>query len=248
MSGSSAGCDRALKQLRTYLGRVFRDVGRKIAGNTALEGKFARLLGLVERLMAQKPKDKDKLYALHAPEVVCIAKGKARTPYEFGAKVGIAVTNREGLVLAAKAFAGNPYDGHTLAETLDQATSVSGVTPERIYVDKGYRGHNYTGAGEVMIAGRRRGLSATMRRELRRRSAIEATIGHMKTDGRLDRNFLLGQAGDAINALLAAAGHNLRLVLAALALWLAFILAAIAKAIANANTSARLLPAKPSMT
>lgn len=235
---------RALKQLRTYLGRVFRDVGRKIAGNAALESKFARSLGLVERLMAQKPKDKDKLYALHAPEVVCIAKGKARTPYEFGAKIGIAVTNREGLVLAAKAFAGNPYDGHTLAETLDQATSVSGVAPERIYVDKGYRGHNYTGAGEVMIAGRRRGLSATMRRELRRRSAIEATIGHMKTDGRLDRNFLLGQAGDAINALLAAAGHNLRLVLTALALWLAFLLAAIA----NANTAVRLLPAKLSMT
>ena len=239
---------RALKQLRTYLGRVFRDVGRKIAGNTALESKFARLLGMVERLLAQKPKDKDKLYALHAPEVVCIAKGKARTPYEFGAKIGIAVTNREGLVLAAKAFAGNPYDGHTLAATLDQATSVSGVEPERIYVDKGYRGHNYTGAGEVMIAGRRRGLTVTMRRELRRRSAIEATIGHMKTDGRLDRNFLLGHAGDAINALLAAAGHNLRLVLTALALWLAFILAAIANAIANANTSARLLPAEPSMT
>jgi transposase, IS5 family len=235
---------RALKQLRTYLGRVFRDVGRKIAGNTALESKFARLLGLVERLMAQKPKDKDKLYALHAPEVVCIAKGKARTPYEFGAKIGIAVTNREGLVLAAKAFTGNPYDGHTLAATLDQARSVSGVAAERIYVDRGYRGHDYVGAGEVMIAGRRRGLSATMRRELRRRSAIEATIGHMKTDGRLDRNFLLGQAGDAINALLTAAGHNLRLVLAALALWLAFILAAFAKA----NTSARLLQAEPSMT
>jgi transposase, IS5 family len=238
---------RALKQLRTYLGRVFRDVGRKIAGNTALKG-IARLLGLVERLMAQKPRDKDKLYALHAPEVVCIAKGKARTPYEFGAKVGIAVTNREGLVLAARAFAGNPYDGHTLAATLDQARSVSGVMAERIYVDKGYRGHDYAGAGQVMIAGRRRGLSATMRRELRRRSAIEATIGHMKTDGRLDRNFLLGQAGDAINALLAAAGHNLRLVLAALALWLAFLLAAIAQAIATANTSARFLRAQPSMT
>jgi IS5 family transposase len=235
---------RALKQLRTYLGRVYRDVGRKIAGNAALESKFARLLGLVERLLTQQPKDKDKLYALHAPEVVCIAKGKARTPYEFGAKVGIAVTNREGLVLAARAFTGNPYDGHTLVATLDQATSVSGVAPERIYVDKGYRGHNYTGAGAVMIAGRRRGLSATMRRELRRRSAIEATIGHMKTDGRLDRNFLLGQAGDAINALLAAAGHNLRLVLTALAFWLAFLLAAIA----NANTSARLLAAEPSMT
>ena len=166
---------RALKQLRTYLGRVFRDVGRKIAGDAAQESKFARLLGLVERLLAQKPKDKDKLYALHAPEVVCIAKGKARTPYEFGAKIGIAVTNREGLVLAAKAFAGNPYDGHTLAATLDQARSVSGVAAERIYVDKGYRGHDYAGAGQVMIAGRWRGLSATMRRELRRRSAIEAT-------------------------------------------------------------------------
>jgi transposase, IS5 family len=239
---------RALKQLRTYLGRVFRDVGRKIAGNAALEGKFARLLGLVERLMAQKPKDKDKLYALHAPEVVCIAKGKARTPYEFGAKVGIAVTNREGLVLAAKAFAGNPYDGHTLAATLDQAACISGVAAERIYVDKGYRGHDYAGTGTVMIAGRRRGLSATMRRELKRRSAIEATIGHMKTDGRLDRNFLLGQAGDAINALLAAAGHNLRLVLAALALWLAYVLAAIAKPIAIADTSTRCLRAQPSMT
>src|SRR5215472_11832632 len=141
---------RALKQLRTYLGRVFRDVGRKIAGNTALESKFARLLGLVERLMAQKPKDKDKLYALHAPEVVCIAKGKARTPYEFGAKVGIAVTNREGLVLAAKAFAGNPYDGHTLAATLDQATSVSGIPParslrhhaSRAQTTIGHRGHH----------------------------------------------------------------------------------------------------------
>jgi hypothetical protein len=84
--------------------------------------------------------------------------------------------------------------GHILAETLDQATSDSGVAPERIYVDKGCRGHNCTGAGEVMIAGRRRGLTPPMRRELRRRSAIEAAIGHMKTDGRLDRNFLL--AGD----------------------------------------------------
>lgn len=238
---------RALRQLRTYLGRVYRDVGRKIAGNPALETRFARLLGLVERLMAQKPKDKDKLYALHAPEVVCLAKGKTRTPYEFGAKIGIAVTNREGLVLAAKAFAGNPYDGHTLAATLDQARAVSGVAAERIYVDKGYRGHDYAGHGRVMIAGSRRGLTATMRRELKRRSAIEATIGHMKTDGRLDQNFLLGHAGDAINALLAAAGHNLRLVLNALALWLAFLMAAIARGIAKTNTSTRLLQTQPAM-
>ena len=122
-------------------------------------------------------------------------------------------------MLAAKAFEGNPYDGHTLAATVAQATVLSGREPERVYVDKGSRGHDYKGAAAVLIAGRKRGLTPTMKRELKRRSAIEATIGHMKTEGRLDRNWLLGHAGDAINALLAAAGHNLRLALNALALF-----------------------------
>lgn len=88
-----------------------------------------------------------------------------------------------------------------------------------------------------MIAGQKRGLTPTMRRELRRRSAIEATIGHMKTEGRLDRNWLLGHAGDVVNALLAAAGRNLRLILHALALWLAWILAALRTSIAEIDTS-----------
>ncbi|MDD9928984.1 MAG: IS5 family transposase [Rhodospirillaceae bacterium] len=215
---------RDLKRLRTSLGRVFRDVGRKIAGNAELEARFARLLALVERVLTQKAGDKDKLYALHAPEVVCISKGKARQRYEFGAKVGIATTNREGLVLAARAFEGNPYDGHTLAATVAQAAAMTGVEPARIYADKGYRGHDYEGPSSVMLSGQRRGLTPQMKRELRRRSAIEATIGHMKTDGRLDRNWLLGHAGDAVNALLCAAGHNLRLILNALSLFLAWIL------------------------
>ncbi|MGY3333466.1 IS5 family transposase [Mesorhizobium sp. USDA 4775] len=228
---------RELKRLRTYLGRVFLDISRKIAGNGELEVRFARLLGLVERLLVQKPKDKNKLYSLHAPEMICISKGKARTPYEFGCKVGIATTNREGLVLAAKSFEGNPYDGHTLAATVDQAVEIGGVEPDRIYVDKGYRGHDYKGSGSVMIAGHRRGLTATMKRELKRRSAIEATIGHMKTDGRLDGNFFLGHVGDAINALLVAAGHNLRLILATLALWRALILLALDASAAKPDTS-----------
>jgi transposase, IS5 family len=221
---------RELKKLRTYLGRVYRDICRKIAGNAVLEDRLARLLGLVERLLAQNPKDKDKLYSLHAPEVVCISKGKARTPYEFGAKVGIATTNREGLVLASVAFERNPYDGHTLDHTVAQAVEIGGIDPERIYVDKGFRGHDYKGPATVFIAGQKRGLTPTIRRELKRRSAIEATIGHMKTDGRLDRNYLLGHDGDAINALLVAAAHNLRLVIKAIALWRAYILAAITTA------------------
>lgn len=227
---------REIKRLKTFLGRVYRDICRKIAGNTGLEARFARLLGLVERLLAQKTRDKNKLYALHAPEVACIAKGKARTPYEFGAKVGIATTNREGLVLAAKTFGGNPYDGHTLANTVAQAVEMTGAEPERIYADKGYRGHDYEGEAAVMLSGRKRGLSPQMKRELKRRSAIEATIGHMKTDGRLDRNFLKGQAGDAMNALLAAAGHNMRLIVNALAILLAWIVSATNKAAKMAKT------------
>jgi IS5 family transposase len=227
---------REIKKLKTFLGRVYRDIVRKIAGNAALEARFARLLGLVERLLTQKTKDKNKLYALHAPEVACIAKGKARTPYEFGAKVGIATTNREGLVLAAKSFDGNPYDGHTLSDTVAQAAQITGVDPERIYADRGYRGHNYEGEASVMLSGHKRGLSSQMKRELKRRSAIEATIGHMKTDGRLDRNFLKGQTGDAINALLVAAGHNMRLILNALAFWLAWIMSVTEKTVKIVKT------------
>ena len=129
-------------------------------------------------------------------------------------------------MLAAKAFEGNPYDGHTLADTVAQAARMSGVEPSRIYADKGYRGHDYEGEASVMLSGRKRGLTPQMKRELKRRSAIEATIGHLKTDGRLDRNFLKGHAGDAINALLAAAGHNMRLILNALAILLAWIMVA----------------------
>lgn len=216
---------RELRRLRTYLGRVHRDLGRKIAGDDGLQAHFGRLLGLIERLLSQQPKDKNKLYSLHAPEVACIAKGKARTPYEFGCKVGIAATNREDFVVAAKAFAGNPYDGHTLAATLDQAEAMSGVTARRVYVDRGYRGHDVADKDRVYIAGRKRGVTPTIRRELRRRSSIEAAIGHMKTDGRLDRNHLLGTEGDATNAILAAAGYNLRQILRRLRLFFALVLA-----------------------
>ncbi|KLK89901.1 hypothetical protein AA309_28775 [Microvirga vignae] len=113
----------------------------------------------------------------------------------------------------SKALEGNPYDGHTLTATLDQVIAVSGVEPDRLYVDSGYCGHDYVRKERVFIARQRRGLTPTIRRELRRRSAIEPMIGHMKADGRLGRNHLLGSAGDAMNALLVAAGHNLRLIL-----------------------------------
>lgn len=194
------------------MGRVARDLSRKLAERPGLAPYFTRPLALVEQLLAQHQTDHAKLDALHAPEVECLAKGKAHQRYEFGVKVSIAATNREGLVLGMLALPGTPYDGHTLSAALAQAERVSATAVARAYVDRGYRGHGLD-ERRVFIAGRRRGITPTIRRELRRRSAIEPVIGHMKTDGRLDRNFLAGTRGDAINALLCGAGYNLRLIL-----------------------------------
>jgi IS5 family transposase len=142
---------RELKRLKTYLGRVYRDVARKVTGDEGLALRFAGLLGLTERLLMQERTSKNKLYSLHAPEVVCIAKGKAHRPYEFGSKVAVAVTNREGFVLASKSLEGNPYDGHTLSTTMDQLVAMTDVAPSRIYVDQGYRGQDYAKTVRVFI-------------------------------------------------------------------------------------------------
>jgi IS5 family transposase len=168
---------------------------------------------------------------------VCIAKGKAHRPYEFGSKVALAVTNREGFVLASKALEGNPYDGHTLSTTIDQVVAMTDVEPARVYVDQGYRGHDYAKTDRVFITRQRRGLTPTIKRQLRRRSAIEPMIGHMKADGRLGRNHLLGAAGDAMNALLVAAGHNLRLILNWLRLFVAWLMAALISSFAQSDTA-----------
>ena len=221
---------RHVRRLRTFLGRLHRDVGRKLAGRPDLEAAFATARDRIARLLAQRPQDRGKLCALHAPEVECIGKGKARVRYEFGVKLGLAVTNACApggqFVLGARALPGNPYDGHTLAAQIAQAERLTGVRVERAYVDRGYRGHD-ADKGRVFIARQRRGgLTPTIRRELRRRNAVEPVIGHMKSDGLLERCRLAGSVGDAVNAVLAAAGHNLRLLLAWLRPLCAWLLAA----------------------
>lgn len=221
---------RWVRKMRTWLGRLDRDIGRKIAGKEALKAAFAVARERVARILTQKAGDTDKLYALHAPEVECIAKGKARTRYEFGVKTSIAVTNARTaggqFIVGMQALAGNPYDGHTLTGQIAQVERLTGIAVERAYVDRGYRGHKHTGKAEVYIAHTRGISSPTIRRELRRRNAIEPIIGHTKSDGLLERNHLAGATGDAINAILVAAGHNMRLLIAWLtALWRALITA-----------------------
>ena len=218
---------RALKFLRTRLGRVIRDIRRKIAGDSAREAKFAHLLALALRVRQQDQRQRGpKVYALHAPEVECIGKGKARTPYEFGCKVSIATpaTKPKGgqFVLHAQALHGNPYDGHTLGPVIAAMTRQNGVTPTRIHVDKGYRGHTHP-RFTVWISGQVRNTTATIRREMKRRAAVEPVIGHLKAEHRMDRNYLKGRHGDRANAILAAAGFNFSLLLR----WLARLLRAL---------------------
>ena len=218
---------RELKRLRVYLGRVVRDIRRKIEGNSALMDVFRRPLWLAERVATQLKRDPfPKVYSLHAPEVECIGKGKAAKPYEFGCKVTVATTNVRSpggqFVVHIDALHGNPYDGHTLKAAVETAEAWTGVTVKRIYVDKGYRGHGLD-RFKVWRSGNKAPTEA-IRRELRRRSAIEPVIGHMKNDGLLDRNFLKGKDGDRINAILSGAGHNFRLLLRWLRLLLSLIL------------------------
>lgn len=210
---------RCTRKLRTILGRVIRDLERKLPEPPG--ERLRELLTLAKRLHRQERHDKGKLYSVHAPEVECISKGKAHKRYEFGCKAALAATSKGGWVLAAQALEGNPYDGHTLRSTMDRIVATSGVEPEHAYVDLGYRGHDYEGECEVHVGRRRRGSTPeALWRWMKRRAAIEPTIGHLKEDRRMERCRLKGAEGDKINAVLSAAAMNFSKLLAALgALW-----------------------------
>ena len=167
----------------------------------------------------------------------CIGKGKAHRPYEFGVKVSVATTlahSKGGQFIAhVKALPGNLYDGHTLETVIPEIEAQIGASLSRIVADRGYRGHNAPPDHKmkVYISGQKRGVTDAIKRDLRRRSAVEPVIGHAKSEHRMGRNFLKGAHGDAANAVLAAAGYNFRRLLAWLAiLWRVFVMAMLADA------------------
>jgi transposase, IS5 family len=212
---------KALKQLKTLVGRVQRDIERQLpAQPEAVRSAFDKTLAKTRRILSQQRQDKNKLYSFHAPEVECIAKGKAHKKYEFGVKVGITVTNKSNFVLGARSFPGNPYDGHTLESCLEQAEILSGIRAKEVFVDLGYRGVDVPNV-TIYKARQKRGINTRrLKRALKRRNAIEPVIGHLKNDGLLRRNYLKGEIGDAMHAILCGAGHNIRLILRQLRIFL----------------------------
>lgn len=210
---------REQKKLRIYLGRVIRDIERKCPEPAGL---LATMLERAKQIFGQNRNDSNKLYSMQAPEVECIAKGKAHKKYEFGCKVSLVSTSENSWVVGVQAIHGNPYDGHTLKDSLDQAQAVSGWRPKHAYCDKGYKGApavlNNT---EIHLANRKKkSMKASEWKWYRRRSGIEPIIGHAKQDHRMDRNYLKGKEGDKINAILAGCGFNIRKLLRAILLWL----------------------------
>ena len=214
---------KTVRRQRTVLGRLLREVQRKQQAAPALEQtalqQALQKAGQLHAQTAQRANrgGKGKLYAWHAPEVECISKGKARTPYEFGVKAGICTTLKGNLIVGARSFTGNPYDGHTLHEQLEQAAILmqeSGVRPKTAVVDLGYRGVDALNKGvQVLHRGKYQSLTPRQRKLLKRRQSIEPVIGHLKADHRMDRCWYKGHEGDALRTVLSAVGFNLRWLL-----------------------------------
>lgn len=199
------------KKLKTLLGRVHRDVSRKVKeGNQKLHD----LMNVTKRLLEQKRADKNKIYSIHEPEVECIAKGKINKKYEFGNKVSVVTTATSNWVVGMLSLKKNAYDGHTLIAALQQVEKIIGNTPKQAVCDLGYRKHGYEGLCKVQIVKRNsKNLKRSERYWWKRRNAIEPLIGHLKAKNRLERNRLKGLAGNGINAVLAGSGINLRKIL-----------------------------------
>ena len=207
------------RKLRTNLGRVIREIERQ---QPAADGKLGVLLETVKRIHTQVRQDKSKVYSVHEPMVACIAKGKAGKKYEFGNKVSVAVCSEGGWILGALSLEENPYDGHTLTPQLEQVRRVVGEKVKETYVDMGYKGHGHRGPETVYVDKKRRGTTPKrLWKRMKRRAAVEPTIGHLKSEHRLERNRLKGIAGNALNALLSAAAMNFgKLLGAVLRFWL----------------------------
>ena len=227
---------KAVKRQRTILGVVMREVQRKLdahkaaaaaggasaheASSTKAHSDLLTLMERAERIRTQQRNTKNKLYALHAPEAECISKGKARNPYEFGVKVSLAVTHKQGLMVGARSFPGNPYDGHVLSAQLEQTANLlqdTGRAPKQVIVDLGYRGVDADNPDvQIIHRGKYKSLTDHEKRLLKRRQSIEPLIGHTKADHRMDRCWLQGAVGDALHALSCAAGYNIRWLLRAI--------------------------------
>jgi len=203
---------KALKRLQRIAIKIHRDLDGKLKSGQISE--YDRVMEIILRVLTQKRADHHKIYSIHEPEVLCIAKGKEHKPYEFGGKSSFAYTRNGGILVGAMAVDGNMYDGHTLKPQLEQVRELTGKTPKKAIVDRGYRGNDWIDRTEVVMPKRLKRESYYKRRmrkaRCQSRAGVEGLISHLKHDHRLLRNYLKGVNGDKINTLLAASAYNMK--------------------------------------
>jgi len=201
----------AERKLKTIAGRVTRDLERKL--NPVQLSDYKPIINIFYAILKQKKSDRNKIYSIHEPGVRCIAKGKEAKKYEFGNKSGIALSRKHGIIVSAIGFEGNPYDGHTLDDQLNQIERLTGKRPKVAIVDRGYRGKKKIGETEICSPKPIKNATAYRKRKVRlrfrARAGIEPVIGHIKHDHRMLRNYLKGTLGDKVNTIMAATGFNL---------------------------------------
>ena len=204
---------KVVKKMKTMAGALIRELHRKLPVE-ALE-RHRKKLDLYERFRLQKRKDKNKIYSLHEPDILCISKGKAHKKYEFGRKASIVVTKTTGIIVGAMSFTKNVFDGHTLPDVLEQCGEITGSRPSIAICDRGYKGKKQGGDTQILIPGRPKKTDTPYQRRkarqrFRRRAAIEPVIGHLKHDHRMARSYLKGAVGDAVNVFMACAAFNFK--------------------------------------
>lgn len=206
----------ATRKIKTIAGRVVRDIDRKM--NDKQREKYQGELTIFKLILKQEKTSKNKIYSIHEPQTLCIAKGKEAKPYEFGNKVSIVKTRKSGIIIGALSFKENLYDGHTLEPQLEQVKRLTNHQPNVGIADRGYRGRKTVGETQILTPKQLPASASNYERQktrkrFRARAGIEPVIGHIKHDHRMLRNYLSGELGDSMNNLLAAAGFNMKKML-----------------------------------
>ena len=208
-----AKAKKALRRLRTIAGVLMRELERCLKPSL-LEAQVENF-EMYRQVLAQKPKDKNKIYSLHEPDIYCVGKGKDHKPYEYGRKASVVSTVKGNIIIGVESHDEHTHDSKTLKSALEQAHQFRDKDIEMAVVDRGYRGAKKHVSCEVLLPNRPLKKDSAYQRQkkrilCRKRAGIEPIIGHLKQDYRLSRNWLKGSQGDAINLLMTACAWNLK--------------------------------------
>jgi len=206
---------KAKKRLKTIAGKMLRELDRKMSEEQ--KACYQKKMELYHQAVNQQKNDKNKVYSLHKPFTKCIAKGKPHKQYEFGNKVGLITGGKKGkkIILAVQAFLENPFDGHTIEPLLQQMENNKIQLPKELAYDRGGKGKTQIKGVRIIIPSPpkktdTRYQKQTKRKKCKSRAAIEPIIGHLKTDYRMQQNYLWNEKGIQINAFMAATAWNLK--------------------------------------